>query len=240
LRPNVPAAMQAEARRNLAGYYAHCTALDDCLGELLAALGDAGLADNTIVLFTSDHGDMLGSHGLLKKQKPFDESIRVPLLLRWPKGSGVRPRTLEAPINSEDLMPTLLGLCGLPIPHSVEGLDYSGYISGGQDPGDGATTLLCVAPFGEWDRRHGGREYRGIRTTRYTYVRDLQGPWLLFDNQRDVYQMTNLVDTPLQASLDAILQRKLKEAHDAFQPGADYIRQWGYSVDANGTVPYAP
>lgn len=244
LRPNVPGPMEAEARRILAGYYAHCTALDDCLGELLQALRDAGAAENTVLVFTSDHGDMLGSQGLFKKQKPFDESIRIPLLLRWPKGLGAQPRSLDALITLEDLMPTLLGLCGAPVPPGVEGLDFSGYARGGASPGDGSCVISCVAPFGEWERQAGGREYRGLRTNRYTYVRDLRGPWLLFDNQTDPYQTNNLVRQPvhaaLQAELDAELSRKLRVRGDEFRPGSDYIARWGYTVNAGGTVPYAP
>jgi arylsulfatase A-like enzyme len=244
LRPNVPESMVEYTRKNIAGYYAHCSALDDCIGEIRATLKETGLDENTIVVFTADHGDMLGSQGLIKKQKPFDEAARVPLLYHWPKGLGEKPRELDAPMNSEDLMPTLLGLCGVPIPKSVEGLDYSGYLKGGANPGDGATVLLCAAPFGEWERRKGGKEYRAVRTTRYTFVRDLNGPWLMFDDQEDPYQIHNLVNdlahADLQAKLDGILQRKLREEHDAFLPGDEYIRKWGWKVDANGTAPTVP
>jgi arylsulfatase A-like enzyme len=244
LRPNVPEAERAKARNSLAGYYAHCTALDECFGELRRTLQESGLEENTLLVFTSDHGDMLGSQGAYNKQRPWDESIRVPLLLRWPKGLGVKARQFDAPINSEDLMPTLLGLCGVPIPKSVEGLDYSRYLHGGKNPGDGATVILCASPFGQWLRRDGGKEYRGVRTTRYTYVRDLNSPWLLYDNQTDPYQTNNLANQPkysrLQAKLDALLTRKLKERRDKFLPGDAYAKQWDYTVDANGTVPYSP
>ena len=81
-----PRAGRAKRAEDLAGYYAHCTALDDCFGELRRTLQEAGLAENTILVFTADHGDMLGSQGAYKKQRPYDESIRVPLLLHWPKG----------------------------------------------------------------------------------------------------------------------------------------------------------
>ncbi len=244
LRPNVPAALGERVRTALAGYYAHCAALDDCLGDLLQTLRETGLAENTLVVFTADHGDLLGSHGGFNKQQPYDESVRVPLLLRWPKAFGARGRQLEAPIASEDLMPTILGLCHVLIPRTVEGLDYSDYLRGGKDPSDGAALLACLAPFGQWDRRHGGREYRGIRTSRYTYVRDRSGPWLLFDNQADPFQMRNLANQPahaaLQRELDATLSRKLKASGDDFLPAEAYIKQWGYQVDANGTVPYTP
>jgi len=244
LRANVPEAMAEPMRKNLAGYYAHCTALDDCLGELRATLKETGLDENTILVFSADHGDMLGSQGLMKKQKPFDEAARVPLLYHWPRVFGDKPRELDAPMNSEDLMPTLLGLVGVPIPKSVEGLDYSAYLRGGPNPGDGATVLLCATPFGEWERRRGGKEYRAVRTTRYTYVRDLDGPWLLFDNAEDPLQMHNLVGdavhAALQAELETLLQRKLREAHDEFLPGDAYLKKWGWPVDANGTAPTAP
>ena len=110
LRPNVPEAEQEKARKIIAGYDAHCTALDGCMGQILETLEKAGLVENTLVIFTADHGDMLGSQGLYKKQKPYDESIRVPMLWRWPAGLGAVARELDAPINTEDIMPTILSL----------------------------------------------------------------------------------------------------------------------------------
>jgi arylsulfatase A-like enzyme len=242
LKPNVPAEVEAQTRINLAGYYAHCTALDDSIGELRRTLRETGLEENTLMMFTSDHGDMMGAHGMAKKQKPWDESIRVPLLLHWPVGFGKRAREVKSLIGSEDLMPTLLGLCKLPIPSSVEGADLNKRFKGERGPENDAVVISCVAPFGEWDRRRGGKEIRGIRTERYTYVRDLKGTWLLYDNFLDPYQTNNLVGTPkasgLQQKLDRQLQKKLKEQHDEFLPAEDYIHHWGYIVDRNGTVPY--
>ncbi|NLX97449.1 MAG: sulfatase [Rhodopirellula sp.] len=244
LRPNVPAAEADLARRELAGYYAHCSVLDACLARIRQALCDGAIERDTIFVFTSDHGDMLHSHGEIRKQKPWDESIRVPLLIRYPRLLGESGRRLDVPINSEDLMPTLLGLAGVAIPASVEGQDFSGYLRGGQAPSDGAALLTCPWPFGEWQRLRGGREYRGIRTRRYTYARTLAGPWLLFDNQADPYQLDNLIDKPqhaqLQSQLESVLQRKLQEAGDQFLRGEAYIEKWAYQVDASGTVPYAP
>jgi len=243
LRPNVPDAIATKTRVAQAGYYANCTALDDCMGKLVQTLRDDNLISNTIIVFTADHGDLLGSHGAFNKQQPYDESIRVPLLLHWPEGFGTGAISFDAPINSTDIMPTLLGLCGVPIPNAVEGLDFSGCLRGGKDPSDGTVVISCPAPFGQWERARGGREYRGLRTARYTYVRDLNGPWLLFDNQADPYQTNNLVNTPgvekLQQELETSLRRKLKAQGDDFLPAASYIKHWGYRVGANGTVPYA-
>ncbi|HIG53718.1 MAG TPA: DUF229 domain-containing protein [Candidatus Latescibacteria bacterium] len=242
LRRNVPPEKAADAAEWIAGYYAHCTALDDCMADLLQTLEDQGIDDNTIVLFFSDHGDMLGSQGWDKKQKPWEESIRVPFLLRYPALFGREGRQVDARIDIPDIMPTLLGLCQLNIPASVEGLDFSGYLRGGDDPSDGAALLSCPHPFGQWHRQIGGREYRGLRTKRYTYARSLQGPWLLYDNERDPYQLENLVDNSdaadLLKELDQRLSTRLALMGDEFLPGDDYLQQWGYEVDEKGTVPY--
>lgn len=242
LRPNVPAEVEASTRRDLAGYYAHCSALDECFGELMETLRATGLAENTIVVVTSDHGDMLGSHALLRKQKPYEESVRVPLLFRLPPRLGVEARRVNATLNTEDVMPTLLRLCDLPVPTGVEGLDFTGYLRGGPDPSDGAAVMQCPSPFGEYARAAGGKEYRGIRTARFTYVRDLNGPWLLFDNEKDPFQLENVVGhldyARDQARLEDELKRKLAAAGDEFLPGAAYLAKWGYKVNATGTMPY--
>ncbi len=119
-------------------------------------------------IFTSDHGDMLGSHGQRKKQKPWDEAILVPLVVRCP--AAPKPgRVIDAPIATPDLMPTLLGLCGAPVPESVEGADRSAWIAGAESPpGDGAALIACYTPYGEWSREKGGREYRGVCARRAT------------------------------------------------------------------------
>ncbi|MCU0915923.1 MAG: sulfatase [Planctomycetes bacterium] len=242
LRPNVPEALHEKARVALAGYYAHIAALDDCLGNLLGTVREAGIEKDTIFVFTSDHGDMLFSHSGQNKQQPWDESIRVPFLLRYPALLGMQGRTLDLPINAPDIMPTLLGLSGIAIPETVEGTDFSRVLAGQLPPPDYAALVACPSPFGQWTRQRGGREYRGVRTRRYTYVRDLQGPWLLYDNLQDPYQLDNLCGKPqhvaLQASLDALLARKLKETKDEFLAGPDYIQKWGYEVNESGTVSY--
>ena len=167
------------------------------------------------------------------------------MLWHFPAKLGTSGKRLEAPISSEDLMPTLLGLSNVEIPKTVEGLNYAAYMAGGENPNkENAALISCPAPFGEWARKSGGREYRGLRTTRYTYVRDLNGPWLFFDDEKDPYQMHNLVGNPEaaseQAKLDDLLNKRLKAAKDEFLPAATLISRWGYHVDATGTLSTAP
>jgi arylsulfatase A-like enzyme len=241
LRPNVPPEAEAKARQDLVGYYGHITALDTYIGDLRETLRAEGLEDDTIFVYTSDHGDMLGSQRLQNKQVPWDESIRVPLLIRYPRGLGESGKTFEIPLNSPDLMPTLLELSGIPIPAAVEGISYAGLMRGEGSPGVEGVLIENVSPFGQWPRSRGGKEYRGVRTSRYTYVKDLQGPWLLYDNLEDSFQLNNLCNqeahSVLQQELEALLQQLLQRVGDDFLPGSAYADRWGYVIEeATGKV----
>ncbi len=234
LRPNVPDSLEEKAAKQIGGYYAHIAALDECLGKLLGAIKEAGIEDNTIFVFTSDHGDMLQSHGQSNKQKPWDESVRVPFLLRFPQEIRKR-REVAIPFGTIDIMPTLLGLSRLPVPDSVEGTDFSSYLLGKGNIDVKAGLIMCPVPFHQWSFANGGREYRGVRTERYTYARDLRGPWLLFDNKQDPYQLNNLINNPgyneIQKELDEELNRLLKKTGDEFREADYYMQKWNYDYD---------
>ncbi|NQU10643.1 sulfatase [bacterium] len=231
LRPNVPPERRDQARDDLRGYYAPIAALDDCLAIVWAALRDAGIEDDTIFIFTADHGDMRQCQGLDTKVVPFDESVVVPFLLRYPRLAGHGGRQLSAPIDAPDIMPTLLALAGLPAPAGVEGIDWSPVIRGARSlTGDEAALLIMPSAFTELCR-NGLRAYRGLRTARYTYVRDTRGPWLLFDNETDRYQMRNLARRPehraLQERLANQLQQRLRAMGDEFRDSRFYLEQHG-------------
>ena len=238
LAPNVAAATTEAARRELVGYYAHCSALDKCVGDLLGTLQETGLAGRTLVVFTADHGEMMGAHAVVPfmKQWPYDEAVQVPFLLRDPR---VPARVVSTPIDSPDILPTLLGLTGVAVPKSVEGEDLSAVVSGGGPERDRAALMMCVSPF-----IADLQEYRGIRTNRHTYVRNLAGPWLLFDNQSDPGQLHNLAADPanagLREKLDARLQAELKRVGDELRPRQFYLDKWGYRIDPQDSISYAP
>ena len=230
LRPNVPDEMREIAAEELRGYYAHISAMDECLDVVLKAIDSAGAVENTIVVVTSDHGDMRRSQGLNTKLFPWDESIRVPFLLRWPALCD-EGRQLPLPLDAPDVMPTLLSLCDLPVPDTVEGRDWAPIISGKEQPsGQEAGLLVMPAAFHELIST-GMKPYRGLRTVRYTYVRNLDGPWLLYDNKTDPYQMRNLVDSEGHAALRENLERQLQTRLDAlgdeFLDGRIYLERDG-------------
>jgi arylsulfatase A-like enzyme len=243
LSPNVPEAMQQKARREAQGYYAHCTALDKCLGEVLTTLNETGLDEHTILVFTSDHGEMLGSHGCapFMKQVPWDEAARVPFLLRYPPAHGTTGRVLQTPLTTPDILPTLLGLASVAIPPTVEGTDLSAVIRNGTEPADRGALYMGVAPFAGGDAN---KEYRALRTSQYTYVRGLAGPWLLFADQQDPYQLNNLVEQPEYAAvrqdMERRLQTELQRIGDDFRPAQHYLDMWGYEIAKHGSISYAP
>ncbi len=241
LRPNVPAAAEAVARKELAGYYAHCEALDLAFGRLLAALEETGHARDTVVIFTADHGDMLGSQGFFRKQRHYDESVLVPMLVRDPRRT-LGPAAVEAPISTIDLMPTLLGLAGCEVPERCQGRDWTPAIREGAAPPVDAALLACHAPFHQYTAAKGGRAYRGVRTARHTYVRFIDGVRQLFDNAADPYQMRDLAASPehagTMAELESRLAALLKEARDPFEPPEELFRRWSVRLNARGEVYY--
>jgi arylsulfatase A-like enzyme len=233
LRPNVPADVRDQTISNLRGFYSHVAALDDCFARLLANLDKNGIADNTIVVFTADHGDMTGSQGKGPgtKHVGWDESIRIPFLLRYPKKLGKKGRQVKTVFGTPDIMPTLLSLADLKTPSGVQGTDHSKVAAGATPPKDSSQLLQFPVAYGAL-RGAGWNEYRGVRTERYTYIRYLKGPAYVYDNQTDPYQMTNLVDhsdqKALVSQLDQKLNDHLKAVNDDFLPGPEYIKRWGY------------
>lgn len=242
IHKNVPEELREKVENDTRGYYAHMTAIDSYIGKMRQKLKDLNMDKNTIIVFTSDHGDLLGSHGFYKKQQPYQESIKVPFLIHYPKAFGKKGSISPALLNSPDIMPTLLGLSNIDIPETVEGLDFSSVLKGEKKDKVKQTLISCPQPFGQWDRKRGGKEYRGVFTGRYTYTRDLEGPWLLFDNVADPFQMNNLIDKPehqkLQKTLDKKLNKELQKRNDEFLPGMEYVKKWNYLVDETETVPY--
>ena len=243
-RPNCPDV----PRDDLWGYYAQTTFLDDQFQRLLDTINDMGIEDETIIVFTSDHGDMHGSHGVYKKQWPWSEALKVPFVVRYP---NIVPQgaKLDAPLSVIDIMPTLLGLAGVPIPDTVEGVDLSAAIQGRPEEAPESVLIMNPCPFSIGDKRgydqypdyQGMRlEYRGIITTRYTYVHTIDQPWLLFDNIDDPYQINNLIDDPTQeetrARLDGLMREHMAAINDEMLPRHHYYERFGIDLDNRGKI----
>lgn len=215
LRANVPpvAAVEQAARRSLAGYYAQIEHLDSQVGLLLTRLAELGLDDRTYVVFTSDHGDQHGSHGHFAKLTPYEESIRVPLMIwggcRW--GYGNRS-IADVPFNHVDLAPTTLGLCGVGTGPGMDGCDYSHLLrpDGRSRSLPSEAYLQSVVPTGHHDSVD--LPWRGIVTTdQWKYVCLPGQPWLLFDLEHDPYELVNLAHHAHAAARRQQLNQRLHE-----------------------------
>jgi arylsulfatase A-like enzyme len=211
LPENVPGDdhMQEKARSFLARYYGLVTCVDDNVGRLLDWLDCKKLADSTVVIFLSDHGEMAGEHGRFAKKTYYRSAMQVPLIIRYPGyfPSGSIVNALVDP--SVDTMPTLLDLCGFNIPSAVQGKSYLNLLEDDRRP-------IRQAVFYEILMEREGPENfpvpeRGIRTTDWLYVRTQEKPAALYDLDMDPMEMNNLISNEKYQDTTAQLNQMLKE-----------------------------
>lgn len=236
--PSDPASITRVFEANMQSYSAMIEQIDDNMGLLDACLSGEGLRDNTIVVFLSDHGELAGSHGLLGKAQPWEESVGVPLIAAGP---GVAPGRLSGlPVCTEDLFPTLLGLAGGG-DAALPGLSLAPLMRGGTEPARDGVLLEFVT------ETRAGRDYyaetwRGIRTRRhkYTVLGDHSGakPWQLFDLQADPFEQSNLVEEDSAAPIAADLHQRLAKL--LAKAGDDYALGPAFGVAGQNCVPAEP
>ena len=215
--PNLPMWQQV--------YHAMVDNLDWNFGRLLPGLERLGLADDTRVVFTSDHGEMFGAHGRVANTVFYEEAVRVPMLLRLP---GVtKTGSPDACLDTPDIMPTLLGLLGPPIPASVGGMDLSHCARGTGGPEPGAAFMQGMGHTYRW---LDGDEWRALRDRRYTYaVTRRDNAEYLFDNNEDPRQERNLASRPAARGL---LRDRREQLHDRMSRLNDALHPTTYYRDA--------
>ncbi len=222
-------------KEEIAAYYAAITAIDDQVGRLLATLKETGADENTIILFTSDHGDMLGNHGMRRKRKPHDESARVPGIVRWP-ARVPKGQIADTLFSHIDMAPTLLALAGQEVPKNMQGADLSRVALGETTDGPEAVLLQIFVPFNPDGI---ATPWRGIITKDYTYARYENAPWVLFDDKADPHQMKNLAADPgakdLREKLDAQLAALMKKNGDAWSFNSPELVEEGGRLYKHGT-----
>lgn len=220
-----------------ANYYAHISALDHEFGRLLEALDTPELRENTLVVFTSDHGDMLYSHGRGWKCKPWQESVIVPFIARWP---GVVPAGVveDAPFGLVNTVPTLLSLCGVQVPNEMDGEAMPHLLLHTDGPRPTSTPIYFYMKA----TNPSPDVWRGVVTKSHTYARFREAPWILYDDSADPYQMRNLAEDPscsqLQQTMERELQSWLAKLGDGFETDLELAKRYGIEVDERGIPPY--
>lgn len=176
-------------RRSYAVYWGFTSLIDDQLGRVLAELDRQGVADETVVVFLSDHGEMLGAHGLWHKMVAYEESIRVPLILRVPGA----PRGLrsDAPVGLLDVAPTLAALCGVAPDPDWDGIDLSGAVLGGDGPAADRPMFAYHRPLGDW---MGAVPWRMVERNGVKLIRNPGNRDELYDLRADPDERRNLID----------------------------------------------
>jgi len=229
LRPSVEDT--PEIRRAYQGYYAMCTGVDIAFGRLMEKLKEKGLDENTIVVFTSDHGDNLSSYGFrIPKDHPVDTASRVPFLLRWPKRL-LKVRKSDLLLGPMDMMPTLLGLMDIDVPGTCHGIDLSESIINGDDDAVESVPMFFFDPswrgvytrdttYGYGQMRQFAHDSAGEITFENIPVR------VLYDRRNDPYQLNNLYGTKSAEALQKKMEKLTQQWLDKFgDPG------WVFSKD---------
>ena len=204
-----PAGLKGDAllkwkyQRYMQDYLACVQSLDDNVGRLLDYLDHAGLTRNTIVIYTSDQGFFLGDHGLFDKRFMYEESIRMPFLIRWP--GVIKPGSVQSVMGiNVDLAPTFMAAAGLPVPADMQGRSLVPLLQGGH-PTDWRTSWYYRYYHDPGD--HNTRAHYGVRTDThkliYFWKKD---QWEMYDLVRDPAEMNNIYQDP--ASADTVTRLK--------------------------------
>ncbi|MDQ8198619.1 sulfatase [Pelagicoccus enzymogenes] len=206
VRPNVDPE-HPKAKANTRDYYASITGVDEQFARILKAIDDVGLKEDTIVVFTSDHGDCLGTHGEVSKNNPFEESMRVPFLIRWP--GKIKPGSDDLLLSTPDIYPTLLDLMGFEkeLPEGLQGDSYAQLMRGANIVRPSSQLYLKIPSEAP------GLGARGVRTQRYKLVLDISAnkevSRMLFDLKEDPYELENLAGSHPRV-VEQLIDKELK------------------------------
>jgi len=210
-------------QRYIKDYLRAIASVDDNLGRVLDYLDAEGLAENTVVVYTSDQGFFLGDHGWFDKRWMYEESLRTPLLVRWP--AAIEPGSVsDALVQNLDLAETFLDLAGAPIPDAMQGQSLVPLLRG-ETPEDWRDAIYYQ--YFEYPGWHMVRRHYGVRTRTHKLIHYYEiGEWELFDLEADPDELRSVYDEPAYADV----RKELEERLDALR-----VR---YDVPAEDPVPY--
>lgn len=192
-------------QRYMRDYLKTLKSLDDNVGRVLDYLEESGLADNTLVVYTSDQGFYMGEHGWFDKRFMYEESFHTPLLMRLPGGKKGK---IDQMVQNIDYAPTFLELAGAPIPDDIQGVSLLPLLKG-ENPSDWRTSLYYH--FYEYPAEHKVKRHYGVRNNRYKLIHfynDID-EWELYDLQKDPHELHNVYAAPEYADVKAQMMHEL-------------------------------
>jgi iduronate 2-sulfatase len=224
-----PELTEKQGREVVQAYRASISFMDAQVGRVVDALDRLGLADDTIIVFTSDHGYHMGEHGLYQKMSIFEESARVPLLIVAP-GVSTMGSVAKAPVGLVDLYPTLADLCDVNAPANLQGQSLAPILKDVNEKGRGWALTQVTRNVGARGRNGGGKPFFGysLRTPRWRYTEWDGGKKgrELYDHRSDSKEQTNLADDPAQADTVKRLSKQLQAAVKASFPSSGKTPPW--------------
>jgi len=201
-------------QRYMQDYLATIQSVDDNVGRLLAFLDSNGLSRNTMVIYTSDQGFFLGDHGLFDKRFMYEESLRMPFLIRWPAAIKAGTQTGAMALNV-DFAPTFLDAAGRPVPAGMQGRSLLPVLRG-RTPADWRTSMYYRYYHDPGD--HNTRAHYGVRTITHKLIHFWKkDQWELFDLVNDPSEMHNLYGQVGQEALTTTLKAELQRLKQALQ-----------------------
>jgi arylsulfatase A-like enzyme len=200
--------------RYMQDYLACVRSLDDNVARLLKYLDENGMAENTVVVYTSDQGFYMGEHGWFDKRFMYEESFRTPLMVRLPKAYHARGKISQL-VQNIDYAPTFLEMAGVQVPSDIQGESLLPLLKG-EKPKNWRKALYYH--FYEFPGEHAVRRHYGIRTDRYKLIHFYNDCdiWELFDLKKDPGEMKNLIDNPKYKPLIEDLKSQLKQLQEKY------------------------
>ena len=200
-------------QRYMQDYLACIEGVDHQLGRVLDYLDESGLADNTVVIYSSDQGFYLGDHGWYDKRWMYEESLRMPFIVRWP-GQTPAGSTCDALCQNIDFGPTFLALAGAQVPAAMQGVSMVPLLRG-ERPADWRRSIYYH--YYEYPAVHMVNRHYGVRTERHKLIHYYQlGEWELFDLELDPDELTNRADDPAYSAVRAELEAELVRLQELY------------------------
>jgi arylsulfatase A-like enzyme len=214
-------------QRYMHDYLGCVKAVDEAVGRVLKFLDDEGLAENTMVIYTSDQGFYLGEHGWFDKRWIFEESIRTPLLVRWP-GQTKPGSATRALVSNVDFAETFLDAAGLPIPERMQGRSLVPVLRG-QPPADWRKSFYYQ--YFEYPTPHRVAPHYGVVTERYKLIHFTGAAgttdyWELFDLEKDPSELKSVIDDPAYRDARAMLEKELTRLRAELKVPAEIPANW--------------